>query len=125
MRMEHVCATTTLDLNACANFVGTRRNSGRRGTSGRGYSGQYPSFANSGGQSNSGRGRGRGGKSNLVCQICEKTGHGALMCYKRFDVYFRGGLDCRNSSSKFDNGRKGQSFLQAYVAFPAAVKDDA
>jgi transposase InsO family protein len=53
---------------------------------------------NSGGRS---RGRGRGGRgvlgagpsfggSRLTCQLCQKSGHTVLQCYRRFDVSFQG-----------------------------------
>lgn len=37
---------------------------------------------------------GRGSKPNfgkvLVCQLCGRTGHVAIKCFKRFDIHFTG-----------------------------------
>lgn len=62
---------------------------------GRGFD---PSYGRGRGDSSSGRGasfRGRGGRgfsrdTKIVCQLCGKTGHVALKCFKRFDVHFTG-----------------------------------
>jgi hypothetical protein len=42
-----------------------------------------------------GRGSGRGGRGSgsgkkIPCQVCGKTGHSALRCYKRFDASYNG-----------------------------------
>jgi hypothetical protein len=37
-----------------------------------------------------GRGGGHGNCNKIPCQVCGKTGHGALQCYKRFDANYNG-----------------------------------
>ncbi|KAJ3701404.1 hypothetical protein LUZ61_005109 [Rhynchospora tenuis] len=85
-----------------------------------------PQYVNSGrGRSNyqrgrgTQRGRGRGRQQNssqqdVVCQICDKWGHGALECYHRFDIRYTGATPSSQSQNH-----------QALVAEPAASSNSA
>lgn len=94
-------------LAAEARIAAQRRNqhqhhlSVNAATRGRGRGGRGgPSGGHQGGRGDS-TGRGRGGRgfhhntnsSKPVCQLCKKTGHTVLRCYKRFDVNFTGDDD--------------------------------
>ncbi|KAL5822278.1 hypothetical protein ACOSQ3_020187 [Xanthoceras sorbifolium] len=50
-----------------------------------------------------GRGRGRSGRWNnnkISCQVCGKTGHGALQCYRRFDQTWQGFSQQNNNTNQ-------------------------
>lgn len=47
-------------------------------------------------------GRGRGGRSNVQCQVCHKIGHDASICYHRFKRdYVPGGNPSASAGSGF------------------------
>uniref|UniRef100_A0ACD5V3W7 Uncharacterized protein n=1 Tax=Avena sativa TaxID=4498 RepID=A0ACD5V3W7_AVESA len=92
--------------NSSANYVGSGRQQGRgggyqggqgggQGRNGGGYgrrSGGNYGGGQGGGQGRNGGGGGgrRGGGGGGVCQLCGKTGHVALKCFRRFDATFHG-----------------------------------
>lgn len=50
------------------------------------YSEDYNSDAR--GRGRGSNGRGRGGRSSIRCQVCYKQGHGASVCYNRFNPHY-------------------------------------
>jgi hypothetical protein len=98
---------STLDLSVAGANVASRGSHSRGGRGGRGgyfhgNSSSRGSLNNFHSKYNRGRGRGSshisrghssigphsGSSSRLICQVCQKPGHGALDCYRRFDTAF-------------------------------------
>jgi hypothetical protein len=68
-------------INVIAAYRGGRGGGGRGYTRGRGDGNFY------GGR---GGGRGRGRSNKIPCQVCGKTRHSTLRCYKHFDASYNG-----------------------------------
>lgn len=91
----------------------------------RGRGGRYPAQFGHGSApvagtspGNFGRGGRQGSNRNMVCQLCGRTGHVALKCFKRFDVHFTGN-ETNNGSNVSSNGSP-KAFLSDF-----AIGDDA
>ncbi|KAL5822841.1 hypothetical protein ACOSQ4_020741 [Xanthoceras sorbifolium] len=96
-RIEQLNTSSVIDVSSgvSANFV-THFDGGGRGYQGRGSRQQR------GSNFRGGRGRCRGGRWNaqkLHCQLCQKPGHSALQCYKRFDQNWHGNTQFQNAQN--------------------------
>ena len=88
IRIEHQVTQATSEIhgNLSVNYVNFRRGQAGPGNGGRGQQ-----LYNGKGGQNNGRGhggRGRGG-NKIICQICGRTGHAAVKCYRTFILLFR------------------------------------
>ncbi|KAL5770875.1 hypothetical protein ACOSP7_015029 [Xanthoceras sorbifolium] len=107
-RLEQLSSVSSIDTSgASANFASNTIHAGynRRGSNNRGN-----------GQNRGGCGRGsKWSNTNcLSCQLCNKTGHGALQCYKRFDQTWTGTPSPHTQSlPQLMHGRLYQPLLQS------------
>ncbi|KAL5764908.1 hypothetical protein ACOSQ2_017502 [Xanthoceras sorbifolium] len=84
-RLEQLNSISTINTpGASTNFASNNAvNQSRGGSANRGFGSN---------RGDHGRGKNRRWNSNnrLSCQLCNKTGHGALQCYRRFDQGWHG-----------------------------------
>jgi histone deacetylase 1/2 len=83
-------------------YRGDQRSYEQRGSSN--YRGGYRGGRGNGGRNPQGN-RPYGGRSDEICQVCGKTGHTALNCWKRFNKNYRGPE--KSAGEAYGNGSYG------------------
>ncbi|KAK0601129.1 hypothetical protein LWI29_021446 [Acer saccharum] len=125
VRIEQHTQVESLNVNLAMNKKGNNSQNGYGRGSGQFYNGGRIVNQGGGNLSNGGRkGRGRGrnnyNNNRPQCQICHRTGHGALRCYYRFDQSFQPQPNIQNNGG---NSTMNTSQMAAMIATPETVID--
>ncbi|KAL5833967.1 hypothetical protein ACOSQ3_017641 [Xanthoceras sorbifolium] len=115
-RLEQLNSISSIDASgALAHFISNSAPNGNN-------RGGFTSRGNNSGRGGRGRGRKWNNNNRISCQLCSKSGHGALQCYKRFDQSWNGA-----PQQVFHNPSPPQAHFHqnsaAYFATPNSVQD--